>query len=66
MREEVGKKPDMQGRDLGKISKLEVQIVDGLNFRITFVNEESEITQVVVYDQPWTKTRQLKSYKVFS
>ena len=56
----------MQGRDLGKISKLEVQIVDGLNFRITFVNEESEITQVVVYDQPWTKTRQLKSYKVFS
>ena len=65
MREEMAKKDDLLGKDLGEIDKLEVQIVEGLNFRITFYSPKEGLrTTVVVFDQPWTKTRQLKDYTV--
>ena len=63
MREQMAAKEELRGMELGDIAKLEVQIVEGLNFRITFYNPNEGLrTTVVVYDQPWTKTRQLKDY----
>ena len=51
-----------------KILSIETQVVAGTNYKITaiFTNQQSNATktvQFIVFEQSWTKTYQLTSYK---
>ena len=55
----MSNKSYFKDREIGKVTKIEVQIVSGRNFRYTFENSQGEVFTATVFDQPWTNTRQL-------
>jgi hypothetical protein len=59
VRKELSSKDYFQGREIGKVVKLELQIVSGRNLRYTFENSKGEKITATVFDQPWTNTRRL-------
>lgn len=46
------------GGSLGKIIKVETQIVEGINYKITFQTPRGPV-QVVVWSKPWEETNQV-------
>jgi len=64
------KKDSNLGESLFKLSSVksaERQVVSGVNYKLRLAlkgeNKEDQICDVIVYDQPWTKTREVTSYR---
>lgn len=40
IRQELSTKPYLKDREIGKVTRIEVQVVEGLNYRFTFTNSQ--------------------------
>lgn len=58
-RRELSKTEYFEGQEIGKVIKLEVQVVSGRNIRFTFENNDGKRFTATVFDQPWTNIRRL-------
>lgn len=52
--------------NLGKVLSVATQVVSGINYKIRFELPGGNEYEVVVYDQSWTKTRQLTSQRLIT
>ena len=48
---------------MAQVVQVQRQVVSGTNYRITYRTPKGETYLAVVYDQPWTKKRQLTSFE---
>jgi hypothetical protein len=59
VRKELAASEYFKDRTVGKLLKLEVQVVSGMNYRYTFEDQNGDRFSATIFDQPWTNTRRL-------
>jgi len=49
------------GEELLQLTRIQRQVVAGLNYRLDFDSENGDIVEIQIFDQSWTHTTEVKS-----